>query len=146
MEQLPSLWAQRQARPGLEARLGRVVAAVWADGIDGVRIDLHLRIIVAARQEPHLGCPGGTNERCEDQQSSEAPRAGYEGSQPRTEAIREMLSLSSSASACVFSEPSERERAEATTAKFGLGREGDEGEERGREEREGRYKEAETSA
>ena len=44
-----------------------------------------------------------------------------------------MLSLSSSASACVFSEPSERERAEATTAKFGLGREGDEGEERGRE-------------
>ena len=35
-----------------------------------------------------------------------------------------MLSLSSSASACVFSEPSERERAEATTAKFGLGREG----------------------
>ena len=51
-------------------------------------------------------------------------------------------------SAGVFSEPRERERerAEATTAKFGLGREGDEGEERGREEREGRYKEAETSA
>jgi len=46
-----------------------------------------------------------------------------------------MLSLSSSASACVFSEPSERERAEATTAKFGLGREGDEGEERGRREK-----------
>ena len=44
------------------------------------------------------------------------------------------------------SQSRERERAEATTAKFGLGREGDEGEERGREEREGRYKEAETSA
>ena len=55
-----------------------------------------------------------------------------------------MLSLSSSASACVFSEPSERERAEATTAKFGLGTEGDEVEERGREERDGRHKEAET--
>ena len=55
-----------------------------------------------------------------------------------------MLSLSSSASACVFSEPSERERAEVTTAKFGLGREGGEGEERGREERDGRHKAAET--
>jgi len=43
--------------PGLEARLGGVVAAVGADGVDGVRIDLHLRIIVAAGQEPHLDCP-----------------------------------------------------------------------------------------
>lgn len=59
MEKLPSLWTKGQARPGLEARLGGVVAAVGADGVDGVRIDPHLRIIVAAGQEPkpHLDCP-----------------------------------------------------------------------------------------
>jgi hypothetical protein len=50
---------RRKKYPGLEARLGGVVAAVGADGVDGVRIDPHLRIIVAAGQEPkpHLDCP-----------------------------------------------------------------------------------------
>lgn len=57
VEKLPSPRTEGQARPGLEARLGGVVAAVGADGVDGVRIDLHLRIIVAAGQEPHLDCP-----------------------------------------------------------------------------------------
>lgn len=39
--------------PGLEARLGCVVAALGADGVNGIRIDQHFRIIVAARHEHH---------------------------------------------------------------------------------------------
>lgn len=62
----------RKKYPGLEARLGGVVAAVGADGVHGIRIDLHLRIIVAAGQEPHLDWPPNANgtsetERCKDQ-------------------------------------------------------------------------------
>jgi hypothetical protein len=46
---------------GLESRLGGVLA-VGAGGVDGVRIDEHVRIIVAARQEHHLASPRLTNQ------------------------------------------------------------------------------------
>ena len=57
---------------GLEARLGRV-RAVGAGGVDGVRIDQHVRIIVAARQEHHLAVSPGLNHQIRTDQDADRP-------------------------------------------------------------------------
>lgn len=59
-QQLPPPRTQRAARLGLESRLGGV-GAVGAGGVDGLRVDEHVRVVVAARQEHHLAGPSSSS-------------------------------------------------------------------------------------